>query len=160
MIRVDDARGLSAIEARQRLALDGPNVLPVSRPRSVLRLLGDVVREPMFLLLLACGGVYLVLGDRNEALMLSNLALIHANRAWGPVSWRGNGSANHAFRWIALAAVGLLGLVLGVPAVRRVFAFAPPSAALLWIGVGTALLSLLWFEVVKWRLARQARFAA
>ena len=93
------------------------------------------------------------------ALVLSNLALIHANRAWGPVAWRGNGSANHAFRWIALAAVGLLGMVLGVPAVRRVFAFAPPSAALLAVGVGTALLSLLWFEVVKWRLTHPAAAA-
>ncbi|ACB34303.1 ATPase, P-type (transporting), HAD superfamily, subfamily IC [Leptothrix cholodnii SP-6] len=93
------------------------------------------------------------------ALVLSNLALIHANRAWGPVSWTANGSANHAFRWIALAAVGLLGLVLGVPAVRRVFAFAPPSAVLLLVGVGTALLSLLWFEAVKWWLSRPAAAA-
>lgn len=63
-------QGLSGLQARQRLAQDGPNELPVSRPRGVLRLLRDVVLEPMFLLLVACGGIYLLLGDRHEALML------------------------------------------------------------------------------------------
>lgn len=36
----------------------------------MLALLADIAHEPMFLLLLACGGVYLMLGDRKEALML------------------------------------------------------------------------------------------
>ncbi len=68
--------GLTAAEVRERLARDGPNELPVSRPRSVLRLLGDVVTEPMFLLLVACGVVYLVLGDRSEALMLLGFVFV------------------------------------------------------------------------------------
>jgi len=62
--------GLSAAQARQRLARDGPNELPVSQPRSLLRLLREVAGEPMFLLLVACGAIYMVLGDRQEALML------------------------------------------------------------------------------------------
>ncbi|MDX1799954.1 MAG: cation-transporting P-type ATPase [Marinobacter sp.] len=61
---------LTENEARARLLRDGPNELPVSRPRTALRLLGDVSTEPMFMLLVACGGIYLALGDRNEALML------------------------------------------------------------------------------------------
>lgn len=73
---VGDGHGLSSTEARQRLALDGPNALPESQPRSALRLLGDVLREPMFLLLVACGAVYLVLGDRNEALMLLGFVFV------------------------------------------------------------------------------------
>ncbi len=52
-----DDTGLPPAEARQRLAQDGPNELPVSRPRGVLRLVGDVVTEPMFLLLVACGAL-------------------------------------------------------------------------------------------------------
>ena len=63
-------RGLSASEAGRRLAADGPNELPASRPRGVLRLLREVVSEPMFLLLVGCGVVYMLLGDRQEALML------------------------------------------------------------------------------------------
>ena len=65
---VDD--GLTEQVACQRLAQDGPNALPASARRGVLRLLIDVVSEPMFLLLVACGVIYMVLGDRHEALML------------------------------------------------------------------------------------------
>ncbi len=54
--------GLSEVEARIRFAKDGPNELPTSRPRGVLRLLRDVVLEPMFLLLVACGAIYMVAG--------------------------------------------------------------------------------------------------
>ncbi len=68
--------GLSESEARRRLAEDGPNELPVSRPRGMLRLLRDVVTEPMFLLLVACGAIYLVLGDRDEALMLLGFVFV------------------------------------------------------------------------------------
>ncbi len=68
--------GLTDTEARERLARDGPNELPVSRPRSVLRLLGDVVAEPMFVLLVACGAIYLALGDRDEALMLLGFVFV------------------------------------------------------------------------------------
>src|SRR5450755_717965 len=68
--------GLSDAEARRRLARDGPNELAVSKPRSVLHLLGQVVAEPMFLLLVACGAVYMVLGDRNEALMLLGFVVV------------------------------------------------------------------------------------
>ena len=71
-----DTTGLTPAEAQQRLARDGPNALPVSRPRSVLRLVGDVVAEPMFLLLVACGALYLVLGDRQEALMLLGFVFV------------------------------------------------------------------------------------
>ena len=68
--------GLSEVQARQRLAQDGPNELPASRPRGVLRLFRDVVSEPMFLLLVACGAIYMVLGDRNEALMLLGFVFV------------------------------------------------------------------------------------
>ena len=67
--------GLTEAEARQRLA-GGPNELPVSRPRGVLRLLRDVVSEPMFLLLVACGAIYMALGDRHEALMLLGFVFV------------------------------------------------------------------------------------
>jgi Cation transporter/ATPase, N-terminus len=60
--------GLTEIEARRRLATEGPNELPVSGPRGSLRLLRDVVVEPMFLLLVVCGAIYMALGDRREAL--------------------------------------------------------------------------------------------
>ena len=68
--------GLTEAAARERLEVEGPNELPVSQPRSILRLFGDVVTEPMFLLLVACGAIYLLLGDRNEALMLLGFVFV------------------------------------------------------------------------------------
>ena len=70
------AQGLSDSEARQRLATDGPNELPVSKPRGVLRLAGEVASEPMFLLLVACGAIYMLLGDREEAWMLLGFVFV------------------------------------------------------------------------------------
>ena len=68
--------GLSECEAQLRLGRDGPNEMPVSQPRSVLRLVRQVATEPMFLLLLACGALYMVLGDAQEALMLLGFVFV------------------------------------------------------------------------------------
>ena len=65
------AGGLSEDEAARRLQRDGPNELPVSRPRGVPRLAREVASEPMFLLLVSCGAIYMVLGDAQEALRTS-----------------------------------------------------------------------------------------
>ena len=65
-----EPQGLSQAEARARLAAHGFNELPQARKRGVWRMVGDVVREPMLQLLLAAGLIYLLLGDRGEALML------------------------------------------------------------------------------------------
>eukprot|EP01136_Pigoraptor_vietnamica_P033841 Opistho-1_new@97121 len=70
------ARGLTSIEARQRLSQQGPNELPATAQRGAWGLLRDVVLEPMFLLLVACGAIYLALGDRHEALMLLGFVLV------------------------------------------------------------------------------------
>ncbi len=64
------APGLSSGQAQARLARDGPNELPTPGRRGAWRLLGEVLREPMFLLLVACGALYLLLGDVHEALTL------------------------------------------------------------------------------------------
>ncbi len=62
--------GLSAAEAAARLKSDGFNELPVAERRGVLRILFEVIRQPMFALLIAGGIVYLLLGDRMEAILL------------------------------------------------------------------------------------------
>ena len=70
------AGGLGEDEAAQRLQRDGPNELPASRPRSVLRLAREVASEPMFLLLVACGAIYMLIGDAQEALMLLGFVFV------------------------------------------------------------------------------------
>ncbi len=62
--------GLSEVEAAERLAVEGYNELPSAGARGIFSLAFGVVCEPMFLLLVACGVVYLLLGDLQEALML------------------------------------------------------------------------------------------
>ena len=66
----DGFSGLSSPEAEGRLAAEGYNELPSSDRRGIFSIALDIVREPMFLLLVSCGAVYLVLGDVQEALML------------------------------------------------------------------------------------------
>jgi cation transport ATPase-like protein len=77
--RVDSATptGLSADEARRRLEQEGPNELPRRGSHGPLHTALEVLREPMLLLLLAAGAVYLALGDREEAiLLLASIGLI------------------------------------------------------------------------------------
>jgi P-type Ca2+ transporter type 2C len=65
-----DLYGLTQEEAVRQLDADGPNVLPGSEPKSLLRITADVVTEPMFLMLLAAGMVYLLIGNAAEATFL------------------------------------------------------------------------------------------
>ena len=67
--------GLSAAQAAQRLMDDGPNVLPGDRPRGVRAIVWETLQEPMFMLLLAAGALYLLLGDLQEGLILLALVL-------------------------------------------------------------------------------------
>ncbi len=64
-------RGLSAVEAARRLAEEGPNSLPAAKRPGVAGLVLEVLREPMFLLLCAASGIYLLIGDVTEALILA-----------------------------------------------------------------------------------------
>ena len=68
--------GLSSRQAQERLRRDGPNELPAAHRSGACGLLWEVVREPMFLLLVACGTIYLALGDRREALMLLGFVVV------------------------------------------------------------------------------------
>jgi len=63
-------RGLTGAEATERLKADGFNELPSSKPRGFHLILLEVIREPMFLLLVAGGIIYLILGDLSEAVLL------------------------------------------------------------------------------------------
>jgi len=67
---------LTSKEAAERLATDGPNALAEDERRTFLRLLVDVLREPMFLLLLASATLYFVFGDVREALTLLGFVVV------------------------------------------------------------------------------------
>ena len=73
---VDLDRGLSTSQAAQRLAQEGPNALPGGQRRSLLSMAVGTVREPMFLLLLAAGTLYLAFGDLREGLTLFGFVVV------------------------------------------------------------------------------------
>ncbi|MGZ4804504.1 MAG: HAD-IC family P-type ATPase, partial [Acidimicrobiia bacterium] len=70
--------GISSQEAAQRLATDGPNELPSSKKRNLLRQAWDVVRQPMLLLLLGAGTINFLLSEPLDGviLMLSVIVVI------------------------------------------------------------------------------------
>jgi Ca2+-transporting ATPase len=53
--------GLTEAEAARRLAEEGPNEIASAKPRSLLRIVWEVVREPMLLLLVAAGVVNMLI---------------------------------------------------------------------------------------------------
>jgi len=69
-------KGLSNNEASERLQKDGYNELPSSKPKSIFKIALGVIKEPMFLLLVACGTLYLVIGDMQEGLMLLSFVFV------------------------------------------------------------------------------------
>ena len=68
--------GLDPAEAARRLAGQGPNLLPGSTPKSLFGIVRGVLTEPMFLMLLVAGGLYLALGDRAEATFLLSAVFV------------------------------------------------------------------------------------
>jgi Ca2+-transporting ATPase len=67
---------LSEAEAARRLEAEGPNELPSARKRNIFAIAYEVIREPMFLLLVVGGILYLILGDVEEALMLLGFVFV------------------------------------------------------------------------------------
>lgn len=68
---------LSTKEVHERIKRDGYNELPSAKKKNIFELMREVVKEPMLLLLIACGILYLFLGDTQEAIiLLSSIILI------------------------------------------------------------------------------------
>ncbi|MGV0960954.1 MAG: cation-translocating P-type ATPase [Limnohabitans sp.] len=67
--------GLTTEQAATRLAEDGPNEITQTPRRSLPRRLLDMLRQPMFALLVAAAVLYMVLGDLTEGLTLSVFVL-------------------------------------------------------------------------------------
>ncbi|MCA9595765.1 MAG: cation-translocating P-type ATPase [Myxococcales bacterium] len=73
---LSSARGLTEAEAQRRLVTDGPNELPTDERPSFFAQLFAVLREPMLLLLLGGGALYLLLGDLKDALTLLSFVVV------------------------------------------------------------------------------------
>jgi Ca2+-transporting ATPase len=62
--------GLAETTAQARLKAEGYNELPAPERRTPVRIILEVVREPMLALLLGGGAIYLALGDLQDAVVL------------------------------------------------------------------------------------------
>jgi Ca2+-transporting ATPase len=71
--------GLNQSEVAERRIRDGYNDLAADQHKRLWQIALDVAREPMFLLLLAAGGIYFAMGDGHEAaILLGFVAIIMA----------------------------------------------------------------------------------
>ena len=73
---LENVRGLSQEEVSNKIKKEGYNELPSADKRSVFNIVLEVIREPMFLLLIACGTIYMFLGDLQEAVMLLGFVFV------------------------------------------------------------------------------------
>ena len=73
---LDKMTGLSRREVEERQARDGFNELPSQGRRRALDMFIGILKEPMFLLLIACGALYLLSGEAREAGMLLGFVFV------------------------------------------------------------------------------------
>ncbi|HEY0489720.1 MAG TPA: cation-translocating P-type ATPase [Telluria sp.] len=71
-----DRSGLTAAEASRRLATHGPNMIPGDGRRTWRDIAIDAAREPMFMLLVTAGTLYLLLGDLLEGVFLFAMVFV------------------------------------------------------------------------------------
>ena len=69
-------QGLTSAQAAEKLRTEGHNSLPSSKPKNFFAIALGVVKEPMFILLVACGTLYMVMGDMQEGLMLLGFVFV------------------------------------------------------------------------------------
>lgn len=70
-------KGLSTAEAKENLKIHGYNELPAAKSKNVWHIAVEVIKEPMFLLLISCGVLYMILGDYREgSILLASIMLI------------------------------------------------------------------------------------
>lgn len=62
--------GLNKTESAEKLKQFGYNELPSAKSKNLWRIAFEVIKEPMFILLLSCGSLYILLGDYKEGVIL------------------------------------------------------------------------------------------
>jgi len=75
-LRATSPRGLDPAAVEDARRAHGRNELASPDHRGMLRTLREILKEPMFLLLLGAAGLYLAIGDRAEGLLLGFFAVV------------------------------------------------------------------------------------
>lgn len=69
-------KGLTSSEAAAKLQAEGLNTLPSSKPKNLYTIALSVIKEPMFILLVACSALYMVMGDIQDGVMLLGFVFV------------------------------------------------------------------------------------
>ena len=69
-------QGLTHEQVKAKQIAEGYNELPSSKKKGTWRIALNVLKEPMFILLVACGTLYLILGDIQEGIMLMSFVIV------------------------------------------------------------------------------------
>lgn len=62
--------GLTSAQAEEKIKFHGYNELESAKPKNISRIAWETAKEPMFLLLISCGVLYIMLGDYREGIVL------------------------------------------------------------------------------------------
>ncbi|PWR73967.1 cation-translocating P-type ATPase [Methanospirillum lacunae] len=76
IFEIDDVRGLSSEQVTEKIRTEGYNELPETKKRGIPGIILEVVKEPMFILLVASGLIYFFLGDITEGIMLMSFVVV------------------------------------------------------------------------------------
>ena len=72
----ENHNGLTTKQASEKLLTEGHNILPSSKSKNFFSIAIEVVKEPMFILLVSCGTLYIVLGNMREGLILLGFVFV------------------------------------------------------------------------------------
>ncbi|MFA6357884.1 MAG: cation-translocating P-type ATPase [Candidatus Omnitrophota bacterium] len=73
---IEELEGLSEKEVVEKLKQYGYNEIPSQKKRNVFIIFFNVIKEPMLLLLIFTGSIYLILGEPRDALMLLTFVFV------------------------------------------------------------------------------------
>jgi Ca2+-transporting ATPase len=102
------------------------------------------------------GSDELARGMTFTVLVMSNLALIGANRRWGHKPLRDANAGNPYFAWVVGGTLVALAAVLGIPGIRLLFGLSLPSAPMFVAAGALAAMNLLWCLGVNAMVARRS----
>jgi len=108
---------------------------------------------------LVCIGIYLFARKGHSldvartltflTLVVSSLVLILVNRSWTKTIIGTMKIPNKALRWVIASTLGLLVVILLVPAMLKLFHFAPIHMFDILLSLSAGLFALMWFEALK-----------
>lgn len=72
----EQVQGLTSAQVEKSRKEHGLNELPSSKPKSLWQIAWEVMKEPMFILLISCGTLYLFLGDWQEGVLVASSVIV------------------------------------------------------------------------------------